>query len=86
MVVRRFECCYVSRTHFTGIPQVGATPGEPLSAQLHDEQVGHQTGVTAVAVRKWMDGDEPVMKTHRDLVRGIRLVFDPPLNLIEELA
>src|SRR5580658_509735 len=35
--------------------QVGAAPREPLSAELHDEQVGHQPRMATVAVREGMN-------------------------------
>lgn len=37
-------------------------------AELGDEKIGHEPGVTAIPVGKGMDGNEPVMKPHRDLI------------------
>ena len=46
-----------------GIPQALPPPGKPFAAEPHDEKIGHEARVTAIAVRKRVDQDQPVMKT-----------------------
>ena len=40
----------------------------------------------AIAVREWVDLDQAVMEAHGNFVGRIRLVADPRLRIVEQLA
>jgi len=69
------------------IPQGSPAPRKPFAAELpHDEKIGHEARVTAIAVRKRVDQDQPVMKTKPRSRRGIGLEFDPRFGVVKQLA
>src|SRR5690606_19353770 len=63
-----------------------AAPTERLAAELGDEKIGHEPGVTAVPVGKGMDGDEPVMKPNRNLVGRKGAVLGPVSRVAQQPA
>ena len=53
---------------------------------MHDEQIGDEPSMAAVAIRKRVDLREAVMEADRDLVGRISLCLDPCLGIIDEHA
>ena len=55
----------VSGAEGCGIDQfVASSPGKAGSAELFDQDVGHQSGMASVAVGKGMDRQEALMEAH----------------------
>jgi hypothetical protein len=76
----------ITLPHLVPIQRTGATPRKPLAAEPHDKKIRHHSGVPAIAVGEGMDLHKPVMEAHGDLIRRIRLVFDPRVRVAKQLA
>jgi len=46
------------------IAQTLPSPRKPFTAEPHHQKIGHQAGMTAIAVRERVYADKPVMKTY----------------------
>ena len=68
VIICRLQRRDITPAHIAGILQIGASPRKPLAAEPHDEKIGDQPGMAAVAVRERMDLHKAVMKAHRDPV------------------
>jgi hypothetical protein len=86
MVVGGAQGLDVARPRRAGLAEPLPSPRESLAVELQDEQVGHQAGVAAIAVREGVDPRQPVMKAHCDLVGRIRVIFHPGFNVVDQLA
>lgn len=71
MVVGCLERSNISRAKHADLCETVASPGEWLLAKSLNEQIRHQSGVTAVSVWKWMDGNQPVMNAGGKLVGSV---------------
>lgn len=61
-------------------------PFEPPSCEFSEEQIRHEAGVSTVAVREHMNGDEAMMVAGGNLYRRIGLMLDLSPNVTEHLA
>ncbi len=86
MAVCRSEGGDIPRPCLTDIGQADPSPGERLLSEPFHEEVRHEPGGAAVAVRERMHGDETVMQPHRDLIRRIGLLLDPVANIVQRHA
>jgi hypothetical protein len=55
------ECCDVARAQLVCSYERAAAPFEPPSCEFSEEQIRHKAGVSTVAVRERMNGDEAMM-------------------------
>ena len=76
----------ISAAQRTGIAQTLPSPRKPFPSQLHRQQIGHEAGVAAVAIREGVNLHQPVMETHRDLIRRISVVRYPGFGIVQQLA
>ena len=60
-----------------GIDQAPSAPGEARALQTFDEQIGHEPGMTAVAVWEGMNADQTMVETDGDLVGRIAGAENP---------
>jgi hypothetical protein len=42
--------------------------------------------VPPIAIKKWMDLHQPVMKSHRDFISFVCAKFNPSLGIVQQLA
>lgn len=82
MSIGRFQSRHVSSARFIGSHEIGAAPAKPLLAELHRQQVGCQTSMTPVPVRKRMNEDKPVVEADGDFIRRERLVLHPISHVV----
>src|ERR1700761_5288988 len=71
--IGRLECSDIARAQLVGSYQRAAAPFEPLPREFSEEQIRHKAGVSTVAVREHMNGDEAMMVTGSNLYRASRL-------------
>ncbi len=84
MIVGGLQGADIASAHFSSVLQIGASPRKPFTAEPHNQKIGHEACVAAVAVRKAMN-QHPVMEAHRDLVGRICPLLDPRLRVVEQL-
>ena len=72
-------CC----AKLADIGETTAAPAERLTAEPLDQKIGDQPRMTPVAVRKGMDGDEPVVQPDSDFVWWIGIEFHPKAHVIK---
>src|SRR6266702_2515362 len=78
MTIRRPKCIYVLPAALPGINQIAAAPGKTrLPEQMHQQDIGHQPGMAAIAVGKGMNRRETVMEADCNLVGGIAAMLQP---------
>ena len=77
MVVGSPQRFYVALANGTGVLQIGASPGEPVAAEVRNKEIRQQPRVPAIAVRKWVDLHETMVEADRDLIGRIRTLFNP---------
>ena len=70
---------------FSRLNKAYTPPGKAGTLQINGQEVSCNAGVSAVAVREWMDGDEPVMEAHGNFIRGIGLMLNPIPDIIERM-
>lgn len=69
MPVSGTECTYILLPTLPGIDQIAAAPGKTrLFQKMRQQDIGHQPGMTAIAVGKGMNRREPVMESDGNLV------------------
>jgi hypothetical protein len=71
----RLECSDVARAQFVCSYQRAAAPFEPLSCECSEEQIRHKAGVSTVAVREHMNGDEAMMVAGSNLYSRVGLML-----------
>jgi hypothetical protein len=84
--IGRLECGDVSRAQLVGSYQRAAAPFEPLPREFSEEQIRHKAGVSTVAVREHMNGDEAMMVAGSNLYRRVGLMPNLSSNVAEHLA
>lgn len=84
MIVGSLEDRDVSGAQFSGIGKSAPAPAERLAAKRFDQQVCHQPRMTAVAVRKRMDGDQLMVQPHGDFIGRLGFMLYPVPHVIEE--
>src|ERR1019366_1603515 len=86
VIVRILQGCDIALAQRAGVAQTLASPGKPRTSKPHDQKVGHEAGVAAIAVGESVNLHQTVMEAHCDLVGRICLVFDAGLGVVEQLA
>jgi len=64
--------------------KVCPAPRESRSAQVDDEQIGHQACVPTIAIREWVNRHKPVVESDTDFIRTVCLVLDPVARVIKQ--
>jgi hypothetical protein len=59
---------------------------KPLTPKLDDHKIDQEVSVAAIAIGERVDLHQAVLQAHRNLIRLIRLIFDPGLGIVEQLA
>jgi hypothetical protein len=72
MIVGGLQGGDIMLAHCAGVVQIRASPRKPLTAEPHHQEIRHEPGVAAVAIREGMNLHQPVMEAHRDLVEPSR--------------
>ena len=86
MIIGRTKGRDISLPCFTRINKIDAAPRETRTTQFNQHKVGCQPCMTAIAIWKWVDEYQAVMKTRSDFIRLIGVMFDPVLAIIQRLA
>lgn len=74
----------VAAPEVSGVHHICSAPSEYRSALSLRKDIGHESGVTAIAVGERMDEDESVMKSDSRFVRLERSMFHPVTNIAQE--
>jgi hypothetical protein len=86
VIVGRMERIDIRASHIAFGLKVGAPPAKSSAALLHDEQVRRQPRPPAIAVRKGMNRNKPVMEAHCQFIGLVSLVFDPVTRVVNCLS
>ena len=84
--VCRLERSDIARAQLVCSYQRAAAPFEPPSCEFSEEQIRHKAGVSTVAVREDMNGDEAMMVAGSNLYRRVGLMLNLTANVAEHLA
>lgn len=87
MIIGAVQSVNVLSSELSDVLQRSTTaPGEGLPAELRDEQIGHQTSVSAVSFRKGVDDHKSVMKAERDFVWWVYRFLDPVTRVSQKTS
>jgi hypothetical protein len=86
MAVGSVQRVDIAFSGLAGIAKVALPPRESIAAELHDQQIGNQARMPAIAVRKGMDLGKATVESDGDLIGRVSLLIDPRLGIVEEHA
>jgi hypothetical protein len=87
VLVSGARCFDLARSRDGRIAQTRPVPAKkPFTSKLDDHKIDQEVSVAVIAIGERMDLHQAVLQAHRNLIRLIRLVFDPCLGIVEQLA
>lgn len=81
MIVGRPERGDIAFPQLARFTQTSLTPGETLATELHDQQIGYQACMPAVAIWKWSNLGQTMMKADGDFVRRVTKLINAPIGV-----
>jgi hypothetical protein len=86
MLVGRAERGQIGLASLTGRIETVPSPGEGFLPELSAHQVRGEATVAAVAVGKWVDQNQAVVKASGEFVGRVGFVSEPVGNVAEEFS